>query len=177
MRRFHGARAGVFGLGEIGFEIAKRLAGFNMMISYCARSAKANAGQWTFVPNAVALARESDFLFVAANVTPETTRIINRDVLEALGPKGVLINISRGALVDESALLDALENGKIGGAGLDVFDNEPNIDPRFFPLKNVMLAPHVGSGTYETRKAMGKLVRDNLEAHFAGKALLTEVVT
>ena len=92
-----------------------------------------------------------------------------------MGPNGVLINISRGTTVDEAALLDALESGRIAGAGLDVFLNEPNIDPRFYALDNVVIQPHQGSGTVETRAAMGQLQRDNIAAFHSGAALLTAV--
>jgi lactate dehydrogenase-like 2-hydroxyacid dehydrogenase len=101
---------------------------------------------------------------------------VNKDVIEAVGPDGVLINVSRASNVDEEALLDALESGKLGSAALDVFDNEPNINPRFLVLDNVLLQPHQASGTVETRKAMGQLMRDNLAAHFAGKELPTPVI-
>ena len=104
-----------------------------------------------------------------------TKALIGAEVLAALGPDGILINISRGSTVDEPALLAALEKGSIKGAGLDVFWNEPRIDPRFLKLDNVVLQPHHASGTVETRKAMGQLVRDNLAAHFAGQPLLTPV--
>ena len=96
--------------------------------------------------------------------------------MQALGPEGTLINISRAANVDEAALLDALEGGRIAGAALDVFEGEPNLNPRFLTAPNVLLQPHHGSGTVETRKAMGKLMRDNLTAHFAGQPLLTPVL-
>jgi len=106
-----------------------------------------------------------------------TTRgIVDGDVLRALGPQGFLVNVARGSTVDESALLEALEQNTIAGAALDVFWNEPNIDPRFMRLANVVLQPHNGSATVESRRAMGQLVRDNLEAHFAGRPLLTPVV-
>jgi len=105
-----------------------------------------------------------------------TRNIVNAKVLAALGSDGILINIARGSTVDETALLTALESGAIKGAGLDVFWNEPTIDERFAKLSNVVLQPHHGSGTVETRKAMGQLVRDNLAAHFGGRTLLTPVV-
>jgi lactate dehydrogenase-like 2-hydroxyacid dehydrogenase len=123
----------------------------------------------------VELARNCDHLFVALAATPETRHIVNAKVLQALGPDGTMINISRAANVDESALLDALEGGKIAGAALDVFEGEPNLNPRFLKAPNVLLQPHHGSGTVDTRKAMGKLMRDNLTAHFAGQPLVTPV--
>ena len=103
----------------------------------------------------------------------ETENLVGAEVLSALGPKGYFINVARGSVVDENALLTALENQAIAGAALDVFWNEPNINPRFLKLENVVLHPHGGSGTVETRAAMGKLVRDNLAAHFSGKPLIT----
>ena len=105
----------------------------------------------------------------------ETEKFVSAEVIEALGPRGVLINISRGSTVDEAALLDALETRKIAGAGLDVFWNEPDIDHRFYALDSVVIQPHQGSGTVETRAAMGQLQRDNIAAFLAGKPLLTAV--
>jgi lactate dehydrogenase-like 2-hydroxyacid dehydrogenase len=101
---------------------------------------------------------------------------VNRAVLEALGPGGILVNVARGAVVDEDALVAALAAGKLGGAGLDVFVHEPQVPEALFGMDNVVLAPHVGSGTHETRRAMSQLVLDNLDAHFAGKPLLTQIL-
>jgi lactate dehydrogenase-like 2-hydroxyacid dehydrogenase len=174
-RKVSGTRAGILGLGRIGMAIAKRLQAFGMDIAYSARAPKPGAEGWTFIPDAVALAERSDHLIVALAATPETRHIVNARVLQALGPEGTLINISRAANVDETALLDALVNGQIAGAALDVFEGEPNLNPRFLTAPNMLLQPHHGSGTVETRKAMGKLMRDNLTAHFAGRPLLTPV--
>ncbi|OYX17523.1 MAG: hydroxyacid dehydrogenase [Rhodobacterales bacterium 32-66-9] len=174
-RKVTGTRAGILGLGRIGAAIGRRLQGFGMDISYSARSPKPDAEVWTYIPDAVALAERSDHLFIALAATPETRHIVNARVLQALGPEGTLINISRAANVDETALLDALETGQIAGAALDVFEGEPNLNPRFLTAPNILLQPHHGSGTIETRKAMGKLMRDNLTAHFAGQPLLTPV--
>lgn len=174
-RKVTGTRAGILGLGRIGAAIGRRLQGFGMDIAYSARSPKPDAEAWTYIPDAVALAERSDHLFVALAATPETRHIVNARVLQALGPEGTLINISRAANVDETALLDALEGGRIAGAALDVFEGEPNLNPRFLTAPNILLQPHHGSGTIETRKAMGKLMRDNLTAHFAGQPLLTPV--
>jgi len=112
---------------------------------------------------------------VTLAASADTQHIVGKDVLDALGPDGMVINISRAANIDEEALLNALESKSVGSAALDVFEGEPALNPRFLALKNVMLQPHHASGTYETRKAMGKLVRDNLVAHFAGRPLLTKV--
>ena len=175
-RRIWGKRAGVLGLGRIGVEVAKRLAGFGMDIAYSARSSKAVPGDWEFIADPVALAARSDFLFVTLSASAETRHIVGADVIAALGPQGMLINISRAGNIDEAALLDALEAGTLGSAALDVFEGEPALNPRFVALRNVLLQPHHASGTFETRQAMGALVRDNLSAHFAGRALLTPVL-
>ena len=124
----------------------------------------------------MALAERSDFLFVTLAASAATRHIVGREVIEALGPEGMLINVSRAANVDEEALLAALETGKLGSAALDVFEGEPAFNPRFLALPNVLLQPHHASGTIETRKAMGQLVRDNLTAHFAGQELPTPVI-
>lgn len=172
-RRVWGQRAGILGLGRIGMEVARRLQGFGMQISYLGRSPR--AVPWAFVADPVELARQSDFLFVTALANASTRHIVNRAVLDALGP-GMLINISRAQNIDEAALLDALEAGRIGGAALDVFEGEPAVNPRFAALGNVLMQPHVGSATFETRKAMGQLMLDNMVAHFDGRPLVTEVL-
>ncbi len=174
-RKVSGRRVGILGLGRIGQQIARRLAAFDMQIAYCSRRPKPRAEAWTFVDDPVNLAQQSDILVVALAATPETRHIVGREVIAALGPNGMLVNISRAANVDEAALLDALESGALGGAALDVFDGEPALNPRFLTAPNTLLQPHHGSGTVETRQAMGKLVRDNLAAHFAGRPLLTPV--
>lgn len=173
--RVHGKRAGILGLGRIGTAIAKRLAAFDMDIVYSSRSPKDQPG-WTYIADPVALAQACDFLFIASAATTETQHVVNRDVLEALGPEGMVVNISRAANIDEEALLAALENGVIRSAALDVFEGEPALNKRFQALDNVLLQPHQGSGTFETRKAMGDLVRENLSAHFSNKPLLTPVL-
>ena len=175
-RRVWGRRAGILGLGRIGMEVGLRLQGFGMQISYLTRSPKPDLpADWRYVADPVALARDVDFLFVTALANASTRHIVNRAVIDALGPEGMLINISRAQNIDEAALLDALETGALGSAALDVFEGEPALNPRFLPLKNVLLQPHVGSGTVETRRAMGQLMIDNLTAHAAGAPLLTEV--
>jgi lactate dehydrogenase-like 2-hydroxyacid dehydrogenase len=174
--RAWGKRAGVLGLGRIGQAVARRLAGFDMQIAYSATAPKDVPGDWAFVPDPVALAEQSDFLFVTLAASAATRHIVDARVIAALGPQGMLINVSRAANVDEAALLDALTSGALGFAALDVFEGEPAVNPRFLTLPNVLLQPHQGSGTFETRKAMGALVRDNLMAHFAGRALLTPVL-
>lgn len=174
-RRVWGRKAGVLGLGRIGFEVAKRLKGFDMDIAYTDVSPKPYAEGMTFVADAVALAQRSDFLFVTLAASAATRHVISKDVIAALGADGMLINISRASNIDEEALLEALENRTLGSAALDVFEGEPQLNPRFLKLDNVLLQPHQASGTIETRKAMGQLVRDNLAAHFSGQPLLTAV--
>ncbi len=175
-RKVWGRKAGVLGLGRIGFEVAKRLRGFDMDIAYSDVSEKSYAEGMTYIADPVALAAHSDFLFVTLAASAATRHIVSKGVIEALGPEGMLINISRASNIDEAALLDALEGGTLGSAALDVFEGEPKLDPRFLKLDNVLLQPHHASGTIETRKAMGKLVRDNLAAHFADQPLLTPVI-
>lgn len=175
-RRVWGKRAGVLGLGRIGYEVAKRLAGFELEIAYSDVGPKDYAKDWEFIADPVALAERSDFLFVTLAASAATRHIVGAKVIEALGPNGMLINISRASNIDEAALLDALESGRLGSAALDVFEGEPALNPRFLSLPNVLLQPHHASGTFETRQAMGKLVRDNLGAHFAGQPLLTPVL-
>lgn len=169
-----GKTAGIFGFGQIGQAIALRLAAFGAHVRYYQPRAIAGSS----VPRAeslLALAQESDYLIVCAPGTPATRKIIDRTVLDALGPQGTLINIARGALVDEDAMIAALQDGHLGAAGLDVFAQEPNVPAALRALPNVVLTPHVGSLTVETRHAMGQLVVDNLAAHFAGQPLLTPV--
>jgi D-3-phosphoglycerate dehydrogenase len=173
--RFWGKRLGIIGMGRIGRAVARRAEAFNMTIAYFGRK-KQEALAYTYHDSLVSLARSSDFLLATVAGGKETAGLIGKAVFDALGPDGYFVNVARGSVVDEPALLEALEKGHIKGAGLDVFWNEPRIDPRFLALANVVLQPHHGSGTIETRKAMGQLVRDNLAAHFAGRPLLTVVV-
>ena len=174
-RTISGKKAGIMGLGRIGHAIADRLSGFKMKIHYYSRSEKDSAKDWKFHDNPVSLATEVDFLFIALVGGPDTLEFVGKEVIEALGADGILINISRGSTVDEKALLDALEKKHIRGAALDVFAGEPNISPRFLDLENVFMQPHQGSGTIETREAMAKLQRDNLSRFFANESLLTPV--
>ena len=174
MRRVFGMKAGILGLGRIGQAVAKRLAAFDMDIAYSAQSPK--VAVWEYFADPVALAARSDFLFITLAASSATRHIVNAQVLQALGPQGMIINVSRAANIDEDALLHALASGGVGAAALDVFEGEPALDPRFLTLPNVLLQPHIGSGTFETRRAMGQLMRDNLSAHFAGLPLLTPVL-
>ena len=172
--RVHGKAVGIVGMGRIGAALARRLVAFDCGISYFNRTCRPEQ-PYRFVSDLVELAKQSDFLVVTAAGGEGTRGIVSAAVIEALGPGGILINISRGTTIDEPALLAALQLNLIKGAGLDVFLNEPSIDPRFAALDNVVLQPHHGSGTIETRKAMGQLVRDNLAAHFADQPVLTPV--
>lgn len=174
-RRVMGKRAGIFGMGSIGKALAQRLEGFQMPISYCNRSPRSDSAGYTFVASLEELASQVDYLFVTAAATPGTIGAVNAAVLDALGPHGYLVNVSRGTLVDEPTLVSYLQEKRIAGAGLDVFADEPNIPEALYSLDNVVLQPHNASGTWETREAMGKLVLDNLAAHFAGQPLLTAV--
>ena len=174
-RRLSGRRVGICGLGRIGRAIADRLAAFGMEIHYHSRSQKETPG-WTWHADPVSLAEAVDWYVVALVGGPETEGYVSAEAIAALGPEGVIVNISRGTTIDEAAMLDALENGRLGGAALDVFRGEPNIDPRFLELgRNVLLLPHIGSATVETRAAMGRLQRDNIAAFRDGRELITPV--
>lgn len=172
--RMCGKSAGIFGMGSIGSALAQRLTGFDMTIGYCNRSEKKDS-PYRYFKSLQELAENVDFLFVTASATQDSIGAVDSGVLEALGSNGYIINVSRGSLVNEDALISALQNNKIAGAGLDVFAHEPTIPDAFIGMSNVVLQPHHASGTYETRAAMGQLVVDNLAAHFANQALLTPV--
>lgn len=167
-------RVGILGMGRIGKEIAKRAEAMNNIVAYHSRRPAADV-PYQYYANLVELAKDSDFLLVIIPSTPETQKIVSKQVIEALGPSGILVNVARGAVVDEEALVEALKSGKLGGAGLDVFVHEPQVPPALFAMDNVVLQPHVGSATFETRRAMSQLVLDNLDAKFAGRPLLTEI--
>ncbi|MCG5234580.1 2-hydroxyacid dehydrogenase [Xanthobacter oligotrophicus] len=167
-------RFGIFGLGRIGRAIARRLEGFDAQIAYSDR-VKLDV-PYAFEVTPQALAARSDVFVVAAAASAETRNVIDRSVIDAVGPKGILVNVARGSLVDEPALLAALKEGRIGGAALDVFADEPRVPDGFFGLPNVVLTPHMASATGETRQAMADLVLANLVAHFAGEPLPTALV-
>nr|WP_321986390.1 2-hydroxyacid dehydrogenase [uncultured Lichenicoccus sp.] len=173
-RRASGLRYGIVGLGRIGHAIAGRLAGFGGRIAYSGPNRKQVAHDYH--ADVTALAAASDVLFVATAASTATRALIDGAVLAGLGPEGVLINVARGSVIDEDALVAALVDGRLGGAGLDVFADEPHVPEALLKLENVVLAPHVGSATRETREAMGNLMLDNLDAFFAGRALPTPVV-
>lgn len=168
-----GKTMGILGLGRIGEAIARRARAFGMRIRYHNRRRK--GVEYPYDPDPVTLAGNSDVLVVATPGGAETNRLVDAKVLDALGPEGYLVNISRGSVVDEPVLLAYLKAGRIAGAGLDVFDNEPDVNPEWFALENAVILPHVGSATVETRTAMGMLQIENLRLHFAGKPVKTPV--
>lgn len=157
-----GKTLGILGLGQIGKALARRAHASEMRIAYCSRSEAPTDLAWQRANTPGELAAMSDVLAICLSFTPETRGIVSAEVLEQLGPNGVLINIARGSVVDEKALIAALKGGSIAGAGLDVFEGEPHVDPEFYSLPNVFLMPHQGSATLEARKAMGNLVLQNL---------------
>ena len=168
-----GKRAGIVGLGVIGKAISKRFEPLGLEIGYTARSKKPVA--YAYHTDALSLARWSDILVVIVPGGEETRGLVSREVIEAVGPTGTIVNVSRGSVVDEPALIEALRAGALGSAGLDVYLNEPNPDPALTASPNVTLYPHHASGTVETRDAMAQTVVDNLAAHFAGEPLLNPV--
>lgn len=168
-------KAGIAGFGHIGQAIAKRVSAFGMEVAYFNSHAKPETA-YRFEPDLKALAEWCDVLILAVSGGPRSANMINDDVLTCLGKNGVLINIARGTVVDEEALLVALKEKRIAGAGLDVFQNEPNINPAFFTLPNTVLQAHQASATVETRTAMGNLVVENLIAYFTDGKLLTPVI-
>lgn len=167
-----GKTCGILGMGAIGLAIAQRAQAFGMRIAYCNRHHRADV-EFDYFSNPAALAAAADFLVVALPGGAATQHIVSRAVMEALGPQGILINVGRGATVDEQALVALLSAGKLGGAGLDVYEDEPNVPPALWEMDQVVLTPHIGSATFETRQAMGDLVLANVRAHFAGEPLLT----
>ena len=174
-RSLNGKRLGILGYGRIGRAIARRAPAFGMSVAYC-DLAKDPGSQHVYHADPISLARASDILVAATAGGAATRNLVGPSVFDALGPDGLFVNVSRGSVVDEPALIAALEQKRIGGAALDVFWNEPDIDRRLLGFANVVLQPHHASGTIEARKAMGKLVRDNLAAHFAGRPLPTPVI-
>ncbi len=169
-----GKKLGILGLGQIGKAVGRKAEAFGMEVRYWNRSPVKDT-DWKACASPIELAQDSDVLCVVISANAQTFNIVNAEMLEALGPKGYLINIARGTVVDEDALLAALTSGKIAGAGLDVFVNEPNIREEFFTAPNTVLLPHVGSATVETRIAMGEMVLNNLAAYFAGEKPPTTV--
>jgi hydroxypyruvate reductase len=173
-RKLTGAKLGMVGMGRIGQAIAKRAAAFDMDIAYTSRNPRTDVS-YRYVATPTALAAEVDFLVIITPGGAGTKNLINADVLKALGPQGFLVNVARGSVVDQAALIEALQKKMIAGAGLDVFVDEPNVPAELRKLDNVVLTPHIASGTVETRKAMSALALANLDAFTEGQPVLTPV--
>lgn len=171
-RQVSGARLGIVGMGRIGRSIAQRSTGFEMQVRYHTRTPVAKL-PWAHEPSLIELARWADFLVLITAGGPGTRHLVDAAVLNALGPAGYLINVSRGSVVDEAALVAALCERRIAGAGLDVFEHEPHVPAALMALDNVVLLPHVASATQQTRQAMADLVYDNLQAFFAEGRLVS----
>lgn len=172
--RVSGKRLGIFGMGRIGSTVARRAAGFDMQVAYHNRR-PIEGSSYLYQPSLLELARWSDFLIITAAGGDSTQHLISSEVLDALGPQGFLINVARGSVVDEAALVTALQQQRIAGAGLDVFEDEPRPNPDLLTLDNVVLAPHIASGTHETRRAMADLVLRNLAQFIATGEPVAEV--
>jgi hydroxypyruvate reductase len=170
-----GKRMGILGLGRIGRAVARRGEAFDMTICYHGRTRREDVA-YEYVPDLVEMARAVDCLMVTCLGGPTTAGLVSREVIDALGPKGWLINVARGSVIDQPALVEALVEGRLGGAGLDVFAGEPEVPDALLGLDNVVLQPHQASATWETRDAMGQLAVDNLKAHFTGRPLPTPVL-
>ena len=168
-------KIGIVGMGRIGKAIARRLEAFGLPIAYHSRNPAAGVS-WKYYPDLKTMARDVDVLIVITPGGPATKNLINAEVLKALGSNGILINVARGSVVDEPALIEALRNRTIYSAGLDVFADEPRVPKELIEMEHIVLLPHVASGSHYTRRAMGQLVVDNLKSWFAGKGPLTPVV-
>jgi lactate dehydrogenase-like 2-hydroxyacid dehydrogenase len=173
-QKVSGRRLGIVGLGRIGKVIARRAAAFDMSIAYHSRRPVADS-PFAYYERLVDLAGNSDYLVVITPGGEDTRHLVNEEVMRALGPTGILVNVARGSVVDEQALVKCLQEGALGGAALDVFEDEPKVPEALYAMENVVLQPHVGSATDQTRAAMGQVAVDNLIAHFAGKPPLTPV--
>jgi lactate dehydrogenase-like 2-hydroxyacid dehydrogenase len=170
-----GKTVGILGLGRIGKEIATRAQAMKMRVVYHGRH-RQEKEPYIYYDKLVDMARDADWLVIIAPGGKGTEAIVSREVLTALGPEGMLVNVARGTLIDEPAMVELLANGGLGGAALDVFENEPQVPEALLGLDNVVLSPHQGSATRQTRDAMGALLVANLDAHFAGEPLLSAVV-
>lgn len=173
-RSVGGKTMGILGYGRIGKAIAKRAEAFGMHIVYHGRHAQAGV-EHKYYASLTEMARDCDVLMAICPGGAATYHLVNAEVLKALGPEGTLINVARGSVVDEPALVEALSTGTLGAAGLDVFESEPRVPEALWNMDNVVLQPHVASATHETRMAMGVLTADNLRAHFGGRPVLTPV--
>ncbi|WP_274629139.1 2-hydroxyacid dehydrogenase [Arvimicrobium flavum] len=169
-----GRTLGIVGLGRIGKEIALRAQAMKMRVVYHGRN-RQDHQPYVFYSSLLDMARDADWLVVVIPGGAGTDKLVSRAVLEALGPDGMLVNVARGTVVDQEALVELLQSGGVGGAALDVFEAEPTVPQALWEMENVVLSPHQGSATYETRDAMGALVVANLDAHFAGRSPLTPV--
>ncbi|MBV9785049.1 MAG: 2-hydroxyacid dehydrogenase [Acidisphaera sp.] len=174
VRRASGRRIGILGLGRIGSAIARRAAGFDMTVSYHNRNRRPDVG-FAYCDSPEALAAASDYLVVACPGGPQTRHLVNERVLHALGSDGIVVNIARGTIIDEAALVRALAERRIAGAGLDVFENEPEVPEALRSLDTVVLTPHAAGGSFETWKETGEIVRSNIRAFLRGEALPTPV--
>jgi lactate dehydrogenase-like 2-hydroxyacid dehydrogenase len=174
-RRASGRRIGIVGLGRIGQAIAHRARPFASQLGYFSRHPRSEGADYRYFGDPLALAAWADTLIVAVSGGPGTAGLVSKAVMDALGPDGILVNIARGSVVDESAMVAALRDGRLGAAGLDVFADEPHVPEALLSLENTVLLPHQGSGTTETRRAMGELALANLAAFFAGKPLITPI--
>jgi lactate dehydrogenase-like 2-hydroxyacid dehydrogenase len=169
-----GGKLGILGLGSIGMEFAKRAKGFDVEIGYCNRNKRSDV-DYRYFPNVIALATWCDYLIVCLRSDASNRHIINADVLKALGPRGHLVNISRGWAVNEADVAEALRNNVIEGAALDVYDEEPYEGTELLPLDNLVMTPHFGGGTEHAQRRMTALVRANLDNHFDGKPVVSPV--
>lgn len=172
--RVSGKKLGVVGLGRIGEAIARRGQGFDMDVRYHSRRAR-NDSPYTYEQSLIELARWSDFLVIATVGGPSTHHLVSREVLQALGPKGIVVNIARGTVIDEQALVELLEQGLVGGAGLDVFEHEPKVPQALSSNDQVVVLPHIGSATNETRMDMENMLMQNIEAFFKTGKVITPI--
>ena len=171
----HSTKVGVLGMGRIGMEIAARCAAFKMDIVYHQRNKREDVS-YKYYDNLVAMARDCDILIAIIPGGDATRNLVDQEVMEALGPEGLLVNVARGTVVDNDALAHCLADGRLGGAAIDVYPDEPNIPPALMEItENLVLTPHMASGTHYTRNAMGMVLYDNLKAMIQGKPLLTPV--
>lgn len=171
---FAGKRIGILGLGAVGMAIARRAAGFDMQVNYHSRNQRADV-DYTYCATPLALAEQSDFLLIATPGGADTQHLVSHQALTALGPQGFIVNIARASVIDTAALVEALQEGRIAGAALDVFDDEPQVPDVLKALDTVVLTPHVGGLSPEASQATVQLVADNLQAFFAGTPVLTPV--
>nr|BAD93786.1 putative glycerate dehydrogenase [Arabidopsis thaliana] len=169
-------RIGIVGLGSIGSKVATRLDAFGCQISYSSRNRKPYDVPYHYYMDIEEMAANSDALIICCELNEKTLRLINKDVLSALGKRGVIVNVARGAIIDEEEMVRCLREGEIGGAGLDVFEDEPNVPKELFELDNVVFSPHSAFMTLEGLEELGKVVVGNIEAFFSNKPLLTPVL-